>query len=144
MKPPIKSIMTNGEKPIELLLTKTEVIMRLSEEALEEIELEAESAKIPESSPQWAHKFKDWVLGGIFRILKKQISYSLDEIKDIQIIDHKLVFSYHSKPHMISFEDVCIGVGPALEQFSESDCQKFIEAFYHTKQEFLKYLEHSI
>lgn len=140
MKTPIRSIMTNGEKPIELVLTKAEVIMRLSEEALEGIEQEAQESELSDDAPHWAHRLRQFIVDGVARLVKKQIRYPLDEIEKIELVGSKLVFHYTGKKHLISFEDVSTDVGPAMDQFSEADCRKFIESFEFARERYLTFL----
>ena len=145
MSKELKIIMSQSEKGIELVLTKTKVLMRLDEDALKEAtnDIEKEMDGAPTG---WLGKMKNFLLSNVQKLINKRIEYGLDEIDELRFEDGELKFTYATE-HMISFESIHVGDSktkeeiPALRSFDPEDAKAFVESFNEARQQYLEFLE---
>ncbi|MFC1850685.1 hypothetical protein ACFL27_10880 [candidate division CSSED10-310 bacterium] len=139
MPPELFKIISTADQSIELVLTKTKVMMRLSEAQLKEISNEIDDEK-RDSEAGFLGKVQSFILSNVEKLVQKSIEYNLDEINNLRYEEGKLVFDYQNK-NLFSFENVKVNDQNALGSFSESDSHEFIEKFKVAQEEYQKFLE---
>jgi hypothetical protein len=134
MGEPILTIKSE-QNAVELVLTDTEVSMKLSESVLKEAQSEMKQDLQNDSDVQkggLAGRFGHFIAHAVDTLLHQTIEYPIADIESVEYRDGGLVFTYRHK-HTLSFETVRVDDKSALKSFSESDARAFVEKFNQIK-----------
>lgn len=121
-------IITNQTGEVDLVLTTASVAMKLSDEKLEEIELQFEEERESGEETGLAANFKSFVLDSVEKLLNQQLIYPLDAINEMSWKDGEIVIDVEGEG-FVSFSEVSVDGDMALETFHEEDALAFIAAF---------------
>ena len=125
------SVIENESGEITLLLSASQVSMRLSEETLEQISEDLDEAREETSGCKFADMLKNTVLDKVENMLNKQLSYPTENIERITWEDGRLVFTMEDGGE--AWDGIWVGDESVLESFSEDDAIEFIQAFEELK-----------
>jgi len=136
MSEPILTIRSEKDA-VELVLTETDVSMKLSESVLKEAqsEMNQDLQNDPDvAKGGLAERFGHFIAHAVDKLLHQSIEYPLADIQSVEYRDGGLVFTYRKK-HALSFETVNVESKPALKSFSAADAQAFVEKFDQVKSQ---------
>ena len=134
MSEPILTIKSEQDA-VELVLTDTDVSMKLSESVLKEAQSEMKQDLDDDPDVKkggLAERFGHFIAHAVDTLLHQTIEYPIADIQSVEYRDGGLVFTYHKK-HGLSFETVKVDSTPALKAFSEADARAFVEKFDQVK-----------
>ncbi len=123
---------SNLENEIDLVLTSESVYMQLSEEKLGEIKEEFADERAEEEDNALANTIKNVVLDNIEKLLQERIEYPIEEVNAMYWDDGEIIIEVEDE-NFISFNDISVDHGDALESFAEDDALEFIAAFESLK-----------
>jgi hypothetical protein len=123
---PIESIENVGGE-VTLALTRDYVIMRLSEETLQEIGDDLDEAREEVSGSRIASQVTNTILDHVEKLLSRQLKYPIENIDRITWDDGEMVFTLNSGDE--AWDTIWLGDESVLQTFDEDDALVFIEAF---------------
>ncbi|HUY76201.1 MAG TPA: hypothetical protein VMV29_05495 [Ktedonobacterales bacterium] len=146
--PPVLTI-TTQEDAVELVLTQSAVVMRLSDQLVNQVHEEIHSDPDVQRLGGLMGRFVRFVTSSAEKMISGSIEYDIDDIKSVAYTDGALVFTYVKK-HGLSFEDLTVGdqdhdiiVGKregkhdknasVLSLFAPEDAQAFVARFAQVK-----------
>lgn len=140
----IYSINTQSEPHMELVLTHTHVLMRLSDEAVEEIQKQLDSEKENEEPFSWVQGIKNFVLNSVDKLIHKSIEYPLHDIESLNYEDGTLHFEY-AREHLLRFDSVSLHDEDKsiLQDFLPEEASLFVDKFRSAKERYSKFIEGS-
>jgi len=142
--PPILTI-TSQENAVELILTQSAVVMRLSDQIVNQVHEEIHNDPDVQRLGGVLGRFVRFVTSSAEKMISGSIEYDIDDIKSVAYTNGTLVFTYVKK-HRLSFEDVTVGDSDhdsplgkhgknasVLSLFAPEDAQAFVERFQQVK-----------
>src|SRR5215472_8585403 len=124
MSEPILTI-KSAQDAVELVLTDTDVSMKLSESVLKEAQTEMQQDLQNDPDVKkggLAERFGHFIAHAVDTLLHQTIGYPIADIQSVEYRDGGLVFTYNKK-HGLSFESVKVDDKTALKSFSAADSQ---------------------
>ncbi len=145
---PILTI-TSQEDAVELILTQSAVVMRISDQILNQVHEEIHNDPDLQQPTGLIGRFARFIANTAEKMISGSIEYDIDDIKSVAYTDGTLVFTY-VKRHRLSFEDLTVGgddhdiiVGApgakhgknasVLSLFTPEDAQAFVARFAQVK-----------
>jgi hypothetical protein len=141
---PILTI-TSQEDAVELILTRSAVVMRISDKIVNQVHEEIHNDPDVQRQSGLIGRFARFVANTAEKMISGSIEYDIDDIESVAYTNGTLVFTY-VKRHRLSFEDITVGDdGPdapggkrgknasVLSLFTPTDAQAFVARFAQVK-----------
>ena len=146
--PPVLTI-TTQEDAIELVLTQSSVVMRLSDQIVDQVHEQIHRDPDIQRQQGLIGRFARFVANSAEKMISGSIEYDIDDIESVTYTDGTLVFTYVKK-HGLSFEDLTVGDqghditagkhggkhatnASVLSLFAPEDAQAFVARFQQLK-----------
>jgi hypothetical protein len=121
---------SNERKTVDLLLDRRDVILQLSDRTMHRIEREFRENRERDEG-FLANLIKGAVLDGVQDLLDHSLRCPLDEIRDAQYRDGRLILVTRDRDEL--FDRLDVDDGDVMASFSEADARAFVAEFRRLK-----------